>query len=59
MLKMMTSVYITKAWTWVSKMSRVIQKSKEIDVKSTYSLQGNWLTIVSKFLTVTKIQHLS
>ena len=41
--EMVTYVYLTKAWAWVSKMSRVVQKSKEIDVKSTYSLQGNCL----------------
>lgn len=41
--KMMTFVYLAKAWAQVSKMSRMVQKSKEIDVKSRYSLQGNCL----------------
>lgn len=46
--KMVTYVYLTKAWAKVSKMSRVVQKFKETDVESTYSLQRYaWLTIFS------------
>lgn len=57
---MMTYVYLTEAWAWVSKMSRVVQKSKEIDAKSTYGLQGNCLANhISNFLTITQIQHCS
>jgi len=50
--KMMTYVlFFTKACARVSKMGRVVQKCKEIDVKSTYRVTI-WLTTFSNFLMI-------